>query len=342
MSDRSLQHYLAQRPAWPESAGADLGAIVAAVAAAAARQADIIERRGLNTDSAGPGSAGDADALTRACHEFHVASLGQLPLAFIASEKHPGLIEIAPGAPLALAIDPLDGYANIATNGPVGMSFTVLAADPRSLFEQPLGRLALAAGLVLFGPQTRLLLTLGEGCLPFLLERASGEFRRTGTALRIPAGRREIAINTAHYRYWEEGVRAFIDDFIAGESGPPGEDFNLRWSGSLAAEALRIVGRGGLFLYPADARAGHHRGRLRLLFDALPLALLIEQAGGQASDGVGPILARRLEAIEQRTPLIFGGAERVREAIDYCSGQALHNSRFPLFDHRSLFRHQGP
>ena len=165
-----------------------------------------------------------------------------------------------------------------------------------------------------------------------------GHFYLDGDALKIPAGQHEFAINTSNYRFWDDSVRCFIDDCIAGESGPLGEDFNMRWNASLVAEAFRILVRGGVFLYPGDSRPGFESGRLRLLFEALPLAFIIEQAGGMASDGVARIRDMTLASLQERVPLIFGSEDRVQEVIEYVSGEAATNTRFPLFETRSLFR----
>ena len=125
---------------------------------------------------------------------------------------------------------------------------------------------------------------------------------------------------------------------MAGESGPLGEDFNMRWNASLVAEAFRILVRGGVFLYPGDSRPGYESGRLRLLYEALPLAFIIEQAGGLASDGTEGIRDMKLASLQTRVPLIFGSRDRVQEVIDYITGDAVENTRFPLFENRSLLR----
>jgi fructose-1,6-bisphosphatase I len=195
-----------------------------------------------------------------------------------------------------------------------------------------------AAGFLFYGAQTLLVLSCGEGVFSFLLDPAENRFSRAGDALTIPERCREFAINTSNYRFWDDNLRCFIDDCVAGESGPLGVDFNMRWNASLVAEAYRILRRGGVFLYPGDSRPGFENGRLRLLFEALPLAFLVEQAGGMASDGLERILDMRLASLHGRVPLIFGSCDRVREVIDYISGDALQNTRFPLFEKRSLFR----
>ena len=215
----SLEQYLTDAMPRQRTAAGELRTIVLGIAACAASQANLIARRELDA-ATGPGAVADqASCLMQQCHDLYVESLARLPLAFIASEKHPGLIEIAAGAPLAVTINPLDGFSNIETNGPVGALFSVLAADVRDLFEKPLAELPVAAGFVLFGPQTRLVLSLGEGCQSFLLDPDERIFHLAGPALEIPPGRREFAINTAHYRYWDDSVRAFIDDCVAGENG---------------------------------------------------------------------------------------------------------------------------
>ena len=265
-------------------------------------------------------------------------ALGKLPISFLASEKNGDLLEIDPDAKFGVAIDPLDGLSNIETNTSTGTIFSVLSANKDDIYQQKLGDAQQAAGFLFYGPQTRLVLTCGDGSYSFLLNPDDGHFYLVGDAIKIPAGRREFAINTSNYRFWDDNVRCFIDDCIAGESGPLGEDFNMRWNASLVAEAFRILMRGGVFLYPGDSRPGFKSGRLRLLFEALPLAFVIEQAGGMASDGLDRIRDMRLASLQERVPLIFGSEDRVQEVIEYVSGEAPTNTRFPLFETRSLFR----
>jgi len=271
-------------------------------------------------------------------HRVYARALSQAPAAFLVSEEAEGPIEINPSARYGIALDPLDGSSNIETNLSIGTIFSVLEANAGELPDICPGERQRAAGFVCYGPQTRLVLTVGEGCWMFLLEPDSGEFRSVGEALTIPSGKCEFAINVSNYRFWEPSVRNFIDDCIAGESGNLGRDFNMRWNASLVADAFRILARGGVFLYPGDARPGYADGRLRLLYEAAPMAMIVEQAGGSASDGRERILDLRLESLHRRVPLVFGSRDRVAEVFDYVSGTAFQATRFPLFEQRGLLR----
>jgi len=232
------------------------------------------------------------------------------------SEETEGPLTLDPSGPLAVAIDPLDGSSNIDVNGVIGTIFSILPApslaktDPALAFTQP-GRAQVAAGFFMYGPQTRLVLTLGAGVDVYALDRASGAFQLVESGMRIPAGGAEYAVNASNRRYWREPVRRYIDDCCLGVDGPRGANFNMRWNGSMVADAYRVLTRGGLFLYPADSRRGYEQGRLRLLYEASPVAFLIEQAGGAATDGLNVILDIPPSRPHARTPLIFGAADEV-------------------------------
>jgi fructose-1,6-bisphosphatase I len=204
-------------------------------------------------------------------------------------------------------------------------------------FFQP-GSQQKAAGYIIYGPQCALVLTVGKGTHIFTLDRTSGEFRLTKPGIQIPASAREYAINASNQRHWSEAIRAYFTDCVEGEDGPRGQDFNMRWIASLVAECHRILARGGVFLYPADARKGYQQGRLRLLYEAKPIALLIDQAGGKAIDSQNPILEMVGTALHQRTPLIFGSRLEVELIGRYVAGRHALSERAPLFGHRGLFR----
>jgi fructose-1,6-bisphosphatase I len=184
------------------------------------------------------------------------------------------------------------------------------------------------------------MLSLGDGVDMFTLDRRRGVFVSTAHGLTIPLeGPDEYAINASNYRHWEEPIRSYVDACVAGAEGRLGRDFNMRWHGALVAEAFRILTRGGLFLYPADGRRGYGSGRLRLIYEAYPIAFLMEQAGGAATTGRMPILDVPAEQLHMRVPLILGSASRV-QAIE-----AMHHRTAlwpetppPLFAARSLFR----
>jgi fructose-1,6-bisphosphatase I len=273
-----------------------------------------------------------------------IEALRNAPVAVVGSEESPEALVLSPGDPLAVAIDPLDGSSNIDTDISIGTIFSILpmtgAANgaPGAALLQP-GSHQLAAGFVIYGPQTCLVLTLGCGTQILTLERRTSRFVLTHPEVRIPEGRREYAVNASNYRHWDEALRTYVDDCIAGVEGPRGENFNMRWIGSLVAETFRILGRGGIFLYPADRRPGYEHGRLRLVYEAQPIALIVEQAGGAASDGFTRILDLVPRQLHQRTPLIFGSRDKVERVERYHAGPPSTSERSPLFGRRGLFYH---
>ncbi|MEW6688998.1 MAG: class 1 fructose-bisphosphatase [Pseudomonadota bacterium] len=242
-----------------------------------------------------------------------------------------------------LAFDPLDGSSNLDVNVSVGSIFSVLrapegVADPAERdFLQP-GAQQVCAGYAIYGPTTMLVLTFGHGAHGFTLDREIGEFIYTHPDLRIPEETSEFAINSSNSRFWEPAVKRYVDECLAGKAGPRGKDFNMRWIASLVAEAHRILMRGGVFLYPRDAREQSRSGRLRLLYEANPIGMVIEQAGGRASTGYGPVLEVAPAALHQRTGFVFGARREVERIEQY---HREHNERpydAPLFGTRGLFR----
>ncbi|GAA5113738.1 class 1 fructose-bisphosphatase [Pseudonocardia adelaidensis] len=242
-----------------------------------------------------------------------------------------------------LVFDPLDGSSNIDVNVSVGSIFSILRAPRPGVdaatqdFLQP-GTAQVGAGYALYGPATMLVLTLGRGVHAFTLDPALGEFVLTREALRVPRQAAEFAINASNRRFWEPAVRRYVDECLAGLSGPRHKDFTMRWIASLVAEAHRILTRGGVFLYPRDTKDPARPGRLRLLYEANPIAFLVEQAGGAASTGRERILDVEPSGLHQRIPLIFGAADEVA-LIDRFHRQ--HNDRrhdSPLYGERGLFR----
>lgn len=272
------------------------------------------------------------------------------PVAAVASEELDHPLVLAPRAPLLLAVDPLDGSSNIDTNVSIGTIFSLLPApadfpalapesgemDGHAPFLQP-GRAQLAAGYAVYGPQTALVLTLRAGTMIFTLDRAKGTFFLTTPAAQIPERTTEFAINASNSRHWDDPIRIYVEDCLAGSDGVRGENFNMRWIASLVADCHRILVRGGVYLYPSDRRKGYHEGRLRLLYEANPVSLLIEEAGGLSSTGTISILDVEPQALHQRVPFLFGS----RAEIDRIEHHHLHRhatDRSPLFGKRGLFR----
>lgn len=293
----------------------------------------------------GNNSSGDTQKeLDRLANVQVIDALRRAPVALIASEElNEPLATGKADAPLCVAVDPLDGSSNIDNNVSIGTIFSVLpmredADGPASHhFFQP-GAGQLAAGYLIYGPHTALVLTVGDGTHVFALDPADGRFKRTAANVQVPAQTREFAINASNYRHWDEPVRQYIDDCLEGSAGNRAKDFNTRWIASLVAECHRILMRGGVFLYPGDDRRGYGEGRLRLVYEANPVALLVEQAGGSASTGQARILDLVPSDIHQRVPLIFGSAEEVDVVQRYYRTATSAGTRSPLFGQRGLFR----
>jgi fructose-1,6-bisphosphatase I len=275
-----------------------------------------------------------ADAMMR-------RALRRAPVAAVLSEEAALPETLNPDAPLCVAIDPLDGSANLENNISVGTIFSIRprAHDILSTFFEP-GTAQCAAGFVVHGPQTTLVVALNARVDIFILDRRAQEFVLIEQGVRIAPDTPEFAINASNRRHWHGPVRTYIDECLAGTNGGGDADFNMRWIGSLVAESLRILVRGGVFLYPADARPGYREGRLRLLYEAHPMALVMEWAGGAASTGRRRILELGAKTPHQRVPLIMGSVRGV------CDVAAIHegiepmfdNSDAPLFARRGLFR----
>ncbi len=244
-----------------------------------------------------------------------------------------------------LVFDPLDGSSNIDANISVGTIFSILRspdpdAQPRvEHFLQP-GVAQVCAGFALYGPSTMLILTTGDGVDGFTLDRDIGAFILTHPKLRIPEDCEEFAINASNERFWEPPVRRYIQECLAGGTGPRGRDFNMRWIASLVAETYRILTRGGICLYPKDSKEPAKPGRLRLMYECNPISMIIEQAGGGASTGRERVMELQPESLHQRTPLIFGSRNEVGRIERYHREQAGQESTFDdsLFNSRSLFR----
>ena len=246
-----------------------------------------------------------------------------------------------------LVFDPLDGSSNIDVNVTVGSIFSVLRAPQDVIdsgrdvveadFLQP-GTQQLAAGYALYGPTTMLVLTVGNGVAGFTLDPNLGEFMLTHPDLTVPEDTQEFAINASNSRFWEAPVKRYVDECLAGKTGPRGKDFNMRWIASMVAEAHRILMRGGVFLYPRDTKDASKPGRLRLLYEANPIGFIMEQAGGRASTGRASVLGVAPESLHQRVGLVFGSKNEVERIERYHAEplqKALDN---PLFRERSLFR----
>lgn len=212
----------------------------------------------------------------------------------------------------AVACDPLDGSSNLDVNVTVGSIFSVLVLPPDAgddALLQP-GTQQLAAGYAAYGNSTSLVLTFGQSVAVFTLD-GEGRFVLTKDDVSIPAASAEYAINTARERFWDEATRAYVSESVAGETGPLGKRYNMRWVGSMVADIHRILMRGGIFLYPVDSETRDKGGRLRLMYEANPMAMIVEAAGGAASTGHGRICQVQPTGIHQRVPVILGSREEV-------------------------------
>jgi fructose-1,6-bisphosphatase I / sedoheptulose-1,7-bisphosphatase len=240
-----------------------------------------------------------------------------------------------------LLFDPLDGSSNIDVNVSVGSIFSILRktddidAEPKD-FMQP-GNRQVCAGYAIYGPSTMLVITVGTGVHGFTLLPEIGEFILTHPAIQISPAASEFAINISNARFWEPAVKRYVDECLAGCTGVRSKDFNMRWIASLVAEAHRILMRGGIFLYPRDSKDPSKAGRLRLLYEANPIAFIIEQAGGFASDGRQRILDVMPSDLHQRIGFIFGARQEVERIEAYHREQKFADYNAPLFGTRSLF-----
>jgi fructose-1,6-bisphosphatase I len=246
-------------------------------------------------------------------------------LAAMASEEMDGIYVVPhryPKGEYLLLFDPLDGSSNIDVNVSIGTIFSVLRMpdDDRGVdeadFLQP-GREQVAAGYCVFGPQTTLVLTVGDGVAVFTLDREQGSFVLTEEGLQIPAETKEFAANMSNMRHWDAPMTRYIEECLAGKEGPRGKDFNMRWVGSMVADVHRILTRGGIFLYPWDRREPNKPGKLRLMYEANPMAWLIEQAGGAATNGRQRILDIQPTSLHERVSVILGSKNEVDRVTSY-------------------------
>jgi len=245
-------------------------------------------------------------------------------LAAMASEEMETFFPIPENYPRGeylLVFDPLDGSSNIDVNVSIGTIFSVLRCpDGQQATEQSFlqpGTEQVAAGYAVYGPQTVFVLTTGNGVNCFTLDREVGSWVLTQSNMRIPEDTHEYAINASNARHWYEPVKRYIDELNAGKEGPRGENFNMRWIASMVADVHRILNRGGVFMYPADKRTPDRPGKLRLMYEANPMAFLIEQAGGAATNGTQRIMEVQPTGLHQRVPVFLGSKNEVERVTRY-------------------------
>ncbi len=296
----SLETHLAAR-----GGSAALADLACAIARAAAPIAARLAQAGLPGDPAavvGSNDSGDwQKALDRAAHEHLLEALARVDVRAVVSEEAKDEITLHPEGRYDVAIDPIDGSGSIGIGAPLGLLFCVFEASETLLRR---GTEVIAAGYVSFGHSTDMGLSLGGGVDLFTLDPVSGCFRLACEGVRIPKNKPMVAYNSSNTSHWPKPLRAHVETRIAAGA-------NMRWIAAAVGDLHRILLQGGVFLYPADARKGYENGRLRLLYEAFPIAYLIEQAEGAATDGAVRILERTPESLHQHCSLIFGDREMV-------------------------------
>ncbi|MFK8076103.1 MAG: class 1 fructose-bisphosphatase [Granulosicoccus sp.] len=327
----TLTQYLAQQSRSRDDLGSDFLGLMGDVATACKRLSDLVRRGEL----AGVlGAAGQENVqgeeqkkLDIIANEVFIESMESSGhLAGIASEEmdeHYPIPEQYSRGKYLLAFDPLDGSSNIDVNGSTGTIFSITrhdsAAAPKDSDFLQSGRSQVCAGYCLYSSASMLILTIGEGVVGFTLESSIGEFILSHPAMTVPESTSEYAINSAYTRHWLAPEKRYIEECNLGETGPRGRNFNMRWAGSMVGDVHRILCRGGVFLYPMDAKlqAAGKSGKLRLMYEANPMGWLMEQAGGIAHTGTESILDIEPSDLHQRVPVIMGSAEEVRRVIEY-------------------------
>ena len=246
-------------------------------------------------------------------------------LAAMASEEMDGIYVVPnryPKGEYLLLFDPLDGSSNIDVNVSIGTIFSVLkkpegdAGVEEADFLQA-GNKQVAAGYCVYGPQTTLVLTVGDGVAMFTLDREQGSFVLTEENVRIPEDTQEFAINMSNMRHWDEPVKRYIDECLLGKEGPRGKNFNMRWIASMVADVHRILTRGGIFMYPWDKREPEKAGKLRLMYEANPMSWLIEQAGGASTNGKQRIMDLQPSKLHERVSVVLGSKNEVERVTAY-------------------------
>lgn len=240
----------------------------------------------------------------------------------ISSEEEDDVVGCNPNGNYLVSFDPLDGSSNTDINSLIGTIFSIthapqwMDADDPSQFLQP-GTQSVAAGYVLYGPSTMLALTTGRGTHIYTLDKTHGGFLLTKANIQVPKETSEYSINASNQRHWDPEITEYVADLLAGTDGPRGKDFNMRWVAAMVGDIHRLLTRGGIFLYPYDKRDPNKPGKLRLLYEANPMAFLMEQAGGLADTGAGRIMEVMPTEIHQRVPVIIGSKEEVEACLSY-------------------------
>jgi len=348
-----VQFLIEERRRFPEASG-ELNAVVLDVALACKAIARSVAHGALaKAPGAQPGEAETETTAERAAFAareifLHTSEWGGHLAGMLATDRATPL-RVPPTYPKGkylLLFDAIDRPSNLEVNGALGSLFSVLRA-PRpgaeaeaADFLQP-GARQVCAGYAIYGPATMLVLTVGSGVHGFTLDPGLGEFVLTHPRVQLPQETGTLAIGSSNSRDWEPAVKRYVDECMAGRTGPRGKDFDVRWVASLVAELHRILMRGGVFLYPRDSRVAGAPGRLDLLCDANPTAFIVEQAGGRASTGLARVLDLPPESLDQRVPLMFGAASEIERLELYHRDYNEREYDAPLFGARGLFRATG-
>lgn len=292
-----------------------LNRLILALAESAIHIADLASQNGLGAYALGAlagaeNQDGDSQKQLDIIADEHIAdALQSAGASHYFSEERDEALFFDEKAALAVAADPLDGSSNIDTNLTIGTIFSIFKSADIQKGLPPKGRAQKAAGLFIYGPQTILLVSFGDEVKAFALNHDK-KFEAMAWDVSIPQGASEFAINASNAHRWQAPIKAYIESLITASS-------NMRWLGSLVADAFRIFRRGGIFLYPADSRKTYEQGRLRLVYEANPIAFLVEAAGGDATNGKMAILDIDVEHIHQRVPLIFGSRDQIKEFLTF-------------------------
>jgi fructose-1,6-bisphosphatase I len=305
---------------WCASTSADpaLTAIVQAIAAAAIPLGTRLALGSLPGDPAaivGRNDSGDQQkALDLAAHDHMVDALRGCAIATLVSEEAAEPIAMTAGAPYDIAIDPIDGSGSIGIGAPLGLLYAIF---PAAADQCRKGTDVIAAGYVSFGHSIDMGISLGDGVTILTLDPRDGSWRVSQNAAQVPETTKFIAFNASNMRNMATGLQLYLKHTQQGADGPRGGNTNMRWIAAAVGDLHRILIQGGVFLYPADTRPGYGEGHLRLLYEAFPMAFLMEQAGGAATDGTTPILQRTAADVHAKTPLIFGSKDEVARIATY-------------------------
>jgi fructose-1,6-bisphosphatase I len=332
----SLTRYLVEQQRSAGHIPAQLRLLIEVVARACKGISQAVSKGALGGENSVMGSAGSENVQGEVQKKLDIIANEVLieanewggHLAAMASEEMDDIYVVPnryPQGEYLLLFDPLDGSSNIDINGGIGTIFSVLKKPEGNTgvdqqdFLQP-GKQQVAAGYCIYGPQTTLVLTVGDGVAMFTLDREQGSFVLITEHVRIPADTQEFAINMSNMRHWDEPIKRYIDECLQGKEGPRGKDFNMRWVAAMVGDVHRILTRGGVFLYPWDKREPDKAGKLRLLYEANPMSWLVEQAGGAATNTQQRILDIQPDKLHQRVSVVLGSKNEVERITAYHAG----------------------